>query len=168
MSSLIYRVFRKAFPVTVIGSFCYFASQHLYTEVRKDIIKDAKTGEIKDVFVNAWLKEVVLNRVVLKDQDIRKNTLIKLEDIVKDQSFQQKSLGTFTNVMNSPECGQRGKDLSFHMSKTIMMYDKRFHQKGQDVGKTSGNKSIIPQFKEQIGIAEIPKEIEERVKSLCI
>eukprot|EP00358_Blepharisma_japonicum_P006629 CAMPEP_0202941802 /NCGR_PEP_ID=MMETSP1395-20130829/1951_1 /ASSEMBLY_ACC=CAM_ASM_000871 /TAXON_ID=5961 /ORGANISM="Blepharisma japonicum, Strain Stock R1072" /LENGTH=49 /DNA_ID=CAMNT_0049637395 /DNA_START=349 /DNA_END=498 /DNA_ORIENTATION=+ len=49
-----------------------------------------------------------------------------------------------------------------------MMYDKRFQQKGQDVGKSSGNNSIIPSFKEQIGIAEIPKDIEERVKALSL
>mmetsp|Transcript_6394 Transcript_6394/g.9502 ORF Transcript_6394/g.9502 Transcript_6394/m.9502 type:complete len:166 (+) Transcript_6394:22-519(+) len=119
--------FERALPYLIVFPFGYFVYSELYKNVRSRVIQDSKSGKIKDTFVNRWLKETGTNRVILKDEDLRKQSVWFLEELVKQQQTQDTALELVTKVVNKPLAGQQARDVAFEIVKNLALGDEENH-----------------------------------------
>lgn len=149
----------KALPYFIVVPFGYFLAKSGYLQIRKDVVHDSKNGSIKQTFIKTWLKQVAVDQVILKNQELKSKSMWLLEELIKDGLFQRSALQMYTRVVNRPKTAAIGKDICFVLSKTIMTSDKKFQKGGASVGTSTPEKSAASDLTESVSAEDVPYEL---------
>jgi hypothetical protein len=125
----------KVLPYLIVLPFGYFIYD-AYGRIRQAIIQDAKSGKIKSNFLSVWLKTIAVDEVILKDTQLRSETLNTLENIVISPQMKKSGLDfsikiSYTQPVISEICS-----LGNQLSKEMILEDE---DSKQEMTKTAQN-----------------------------
>jgi hypothetical protein len=125
----------RILPYFIVFPFGYFIYD-AYGRIRHAIIQDAKSGKIKSNFISVWLKTIAVDEVVLKDPQVRSDTLNALENIVTSPPMKKSGLDfsikiSYTQPVISEICS-----LGNELSKDMLLEDDNSKQ---EMTKTAQN-----------------------------
>lgn len=115
----------RALPYLAFVPFGYFVYAHLVGSIKKKVVLDAKTGRIKQTFIMNWLKQVGVDRVVLRDLSVRYKALSVLDRASFSQQFHTACLSMVQKVVNTPEFTEAGKASMYDISAIVVLSEAK-------------------------------------------
>lgn len=113
----------KILPYLGILPFGYFIYD-AYGRIRQSIIQDAKLGHIKSAFISVWLKNIAVDEVILKNTQIRQDTLNTLQNVVTTPIIKQAGLEFAIKLAYTQPVISEIMNMGNDLSKTIVLEDE--------------------------------------------
>lgn len=88
--------------------------------MKKNIVTDSKNGQIKNAFIHSWLKRIAVDNVILKDLELRTNSVSFLEDLCKVGGIQHTALEMVKRGIHQIEFKEQGKDVIFQTFRVLL------------------------------------------------
>ena len=88
-------------PYAIVVPFGFTLYNYSYPWIRSSIIQDSRSGMIKDTFLNIWLREITMNKVILKSQKTRRLNIDLLKRTIKHKEFQAAGYQMAINIVKS-------------------------------------------------------------------
>lgn len=153
----------RAVPYFACVPLAYFIYDRLPASIKAKVVLDAKTGLIKQTFLMAWLKQVAVDRVILKDLYVRYRTLHVLDKASYYPSFHAACLVMVTKVVNTQAFTDAGKSSMFDISAIVLTSEKEVQRQMKEAFTASSLESLIAtgkRFKKN-ETAEVLSELAE-------
>jgi hypothetical protein len=88
------------FPYFISLPFAYFVYYNAYRPLRSEVIQEFRGGIIKNTFTSVWLKEIMLNKIILSNQNSRKSIIDLLKHIIHTKDIKDKAKLTAKTISN--------------------------------------------------------------------
>ena len=121
----------------------YFLFHHLPAVIKSKVVLDAETGQIKRTFIMTWLKQVGVDRVVLRDLRVRYQALHILDRASYAPSFHSACLSMITRVVNTPAFTEAGKASMFEISAVVLASEKAMQEKIKEVCSETSVEAVL-------------------------
>lgn len=133
----------RAVPYLACVPLAYFIYDRLPASIKAKVILDAKTGLIKQTFIMTWLKQVGVDRVVLRDLHVRYQALHVLDKASYSPSFHAACLAMVTKVVNTQAFTEAGKASMFDISAVVLNSEEEVLRQIKEAFTASTMESII-------------------------